>query len=106
MLRSAWLSTSTCFSAKPSYRFPHDVLGAVARLGVPTLILTGAREIASRREHAAKLLKTIPNAREVIFHDSGHLSNLTEATRYNRVVIDFCTGVDSGTAASSGPAQD
>ena len=81
-----------------SYRFPHDVPGAVARLGVPTLILTGARDTKARRENAAKLLETIPNAREVTLHDSGHLSNLTEAARYNRVVIDFCAGVDSGTS--------
>ncbi len=89
-----------------SYRFPHDLLGAVARLGVPTLILTGARDTVARREHAAKLVKTTPDAREVIFHDSGHLSNLTEPARYNRVVRGFCTGVDSGISLSNDPAQD
>ncbi len=109
LLEQMLLDTSDAVFAEftpESYRFPHDVLSAVARLGVPTLILTGARDTVARREHAAKLVKTIPDAREVTFHDSGHLNNLTEASRYNRVVIDFCERVDSGTAASNGRAQD
>ncbi len=73
--------------------FPHDVLGMLSRLDVPCLILTGARDTATRHEHARRLLEAMPRARQIVFEDSGHLSNLTEAPAYNRHVADFCAGV-------------
>lgn len=75
--------------------FPHDVLAGIARLDKPCLILTGAHDTATRREHARRLLQATPRAREIVFRDSGHLSNLTEAPGYNRHVTEFCAGVDS-----------
>ena len=78
------------------YQFSIDVLASLERLTIPTLILTGAQETDSRREHARKLTRLIPGAREVILSRSGHLSNLTEPGVFNQAVIEFCSCVDAG----------
>ena len=71
-----------------------DVQGELARLQVPTLILTGALETVRLRAHAKKLLELIPDSREVVFAHSGHLSNMSEPALYNEQVIGFCNKVD------------
>jgi hypothetical protein len=43
----------------------------------------------------------MPRAREVVFRHSGHLSNLSEAKKYNREVAAFCASVD-GCAGATG----
>jgi len=75
--------------------FPHDVLDGLSRFEQPCLVLTGARETATRREHARRLLESIPRSREIVFEHSGHLSNLTEEKRYNRTVAEFCASADA-----------
>lgn len=71
-----------------------DVVAAVAAAGIPVLLLTGARETASRRRVAGQLLARLPDCREVEFAASGHLANLTEPGAYNAAVVDFCREVD------------
>ena len=78
------------------YYFPHDVLQRLSTLDKPCLVLTGAHETQSRREHARRLLESIPHCREIVFRHSAHLSNLTEAEDYNRQVAIFCASVDDG----------
>jgi pimeloyl-ACP methyl ester carboxylesterase len=56
---------------------------------LPTLLITGERETAARKAHAQKLLETLPDARERVLPDCGHLSNLSQAASYNGVVLDF-----------------
>lgn len=80
--------------------FPHDVLARLSLLDKPCLILTGAHETATRREHARLLLESMPCAREIVFGHSGHLSNFLEAEAYNRQVAAFCAGVDEHAGAT------
>jgi pimeloyl-ACP methyl ester carboxylesterase len=80
--------------------FPHDVLAALSRLEAACLILTGAHDTAARREHARRLRESMPRAREIVFENSGHLSNLMEAETYNRQIAAFCVSVD----VAAGPA--
>jgi pimeloyl-ACP methyl ester carboxylesterase len=74
--------------------FPHDVLGSLSRFERPCLVLTGAYETATRREHARRLLESLPDGEEIVFEHSGHLCNLTEEHAYNLQVADFCARVD------------
>ena len=83
-----------------NHSFPHDVLARFSLLDKPCLILTGAHETATRREHARRLLESTPCAREIVFGHSGHLSNLLEAEAYNREVAAFCAGVDEHAGAT------
>jgi len=80
-----------------SFEFSGDVLAAMAEFPRPTLLLTGAHETETRRDHARELLRRIPNCKEVLFRDSGHISNLTEPDRYNKAVIDFCRRAEDDT---------
>lgn len=73
-----------------SFTFSVDVLAAMSNFARPTLLLTGKEETETRRRHATELVHRIPNCREVIFSDSGHLCNLTEPDLYNKAVIEFC----------------
>jgi len=89
-----------------SYTHATDVLSALADFPQPTLLLTGLRETRTRRMHAEALLARIPKCREVIFENSGHLSNLTEPALFNQAVIDFCTGIDKDKASSGSGTLD
>lgn len=81
------------FSAS-HYAFPLSVADELPRLTAPTLLLTGAHETTARRTHAQRLLKLVPDSREIIFEQSGHMCNLTEPELYNRCVEEFCKEVD------------
>lgn len=89
-----------------SYSHTNDVLAALADFPRPTLLLTGARETHTRRKHAEALLARIPDCHEVIFENSGHLSNLTEPALFNQAVIDFCRRIESDKASSARGALD
>lgn len=89
-----------------SYATAQDVYAALSGLTMPTLLLTGAAETRTRRAHAAVLLSRIPDSKEVVFQNSGHLSNLTEPELYNAAVIDFCEGLDGRKLALAGGALD
>jgi pimeloyl-ACP methyl ester carboxylesterase len=70
-----------------------DLLGALAGLELPVLLITGARETAARRANAQKLLETLPDCREVLLEDCGHLSNFSRPAAYNHVVQEFIRAV-------------
>ena len=66
-----------------------DVTARMSRFERPVLLLTGAEETAARQQQAAELLRLLPDGREIVLANSGHLSNLTEPGAYNRAVLDF-----------------
>lgn len=76
------------------YHFDVDVLAALQRLDVPTLILTGRAETLARRRHAQELCRRIPVASEALI-DGGHLCNLVAPETYNRAVKEFCEATEA-----------
>ena len=48
----------------------------------------------------------IPDCQEVIFENSGHLSNLTESELFNQAVIDFCRRIENDATRLAGSALD
>jgi pimeloyl-ACP methyl ester carboxylesterase len=72
-----------------SYAFSTDVLEQISAFERPVLIVTGAQETATRHAHAAALLRRLPDCKEVVLLNSGHLANLTEPVEYNLAIIDF-----------------
>jgi pimeloyl-ACP methyl ester carboxylesterase len=63
--------------------------GTLAKLDLPTLLITGALETRARKAHARHLLALLPGASEIAMPASGHLSNLSEPGRYNTTVLAF-----------------
>jgi pimeloyl-ACP methyl ester carboxylesterase len=82
-----------------SYGFSTDVLERMSTFERPVMVVTGARETATRQAHAAELLRHLPDCKEVVLPKSGHLANLTEPVEYNLAIIDFIGGAE--TLASS-----
>lgn len=76
------------------YTFDIDVLEALSTRSPPILILTGAHETLARKRHAQVICERTDECSEIVFADSGHLSNLTEPGRFNRVVADFLSSLD------------
>ncbi|NCF23109.1 MAG: alpha/beta fold hydrolase [Gammaproteobacteria bacterium] len=77
------------------YAYPIDVSSALPRFHRPVLLITGATESVNRKRHAAELLSRLPDCREVVLEDGGHLCNLTAANDYNNAVREFCRTVES-----------
>ncbi len=71
-----------------------DVAALLSAQSIPTLIITGSLEIAARKQHAAHLLRLMPEAAEVVIEGAGHLSNLSHASRYNELVMGFCSAIE------------
>lgn len=84
---------------------PADIRPRLPDLRLPTLIITGATDSPTRRQHAQTLARLLPNARLEQFDNSGHLCNLTEPERYNRLVIEFCRSVDGAQQPSGMRSQ-
>ena len=80
-----------------SYLYPTDVLSALPTFERPVLLITGEAECASRKRHAAELLARLPDCREVVLEDGGHLCNLTAAAAYNDAIRVFCQSVETNT---------
>ena len=78
------------------YACPVDVLSSLRDLHTPVLIITGATESESRKRHAGELLNRLPDCREIVLEDGGHLCNLTAARHYNDAVREFCLSAESG----------
>ena len=76
------------------YTFRIDVLAALAASAIPVLLLTGAKETGARKAHAATIGRRVPDCREVIFEESGHLANLTEPDALNATLADFINAVE------------
>ncbi|WP_439101337.1 alpha/beta fold hydrolase [Congregibacter sp.] len=71
---------------------PQTAVAVLERLeNVPTatLVITGERETAARKAHAAKLCDIMPCAQEVTLTRCGHLSNLSRPEAYNAVLKRF-----------------
>jgi pimeloyl-ACP methyl ester carboxylesterase len=63
-----------------------DRLGEIA---CPTLVVWGDRDRLVPVRDASEFERLIPNARKVIFEDTGHVAMLERPTRFNAVLEDF-----------------
>ena len=77
----------------------HDKLDTV---GMPALVLSGARDVNGYREIADVLADRLPAARLVRFENSGHVLNLEEPDRFNAVVRDFAAQMGSPEGRAAG----
>jgi pimeloyl-ACP methyl ester carboxylesterase len=81
-----------------------ELEGELARLEVPTLIMTGDEDEPCL-EPALFLKRTIRTAGLVVLPNSGHAINLEEPDLFNRAVLDFLTAVDAGRWPRRDPAS-
>lgn len=69
-----------------------SVLDRVRGIACPTLVISGDRDYTPPATKAA-YVAMMPNARLVVFEDSGHATPIDQAERFNACVLEFLAGV-------------
>jgi len=81
-----------------------DLEDLLARLEVPTLIITGDEDDPCL-EAGIFMKRTIPTAGLLVLPKSGHTINLEEPEAFNRALLDFLTAADAGRWTRRNPAS-
>jgi pimeloyl-ACP methyl ester carboxylesterase len=79
--------------APPSGPVASVTMDDLPRIGVPTLVLAGDREVPFLQIVARALAYYIPNARLAVVSGGGHMVNLIEPDRYNATILEFLADV-------------
>lgn len=66
-----------------------DLRPHLRKIGVPTLIIVGRHDFITNVAMAEEMAKHIPDARLVIFEDSGHYAFVEEPENFYRVIKEF-----------------
>ncbi|MFV5464827.1 alpha/beta hydrolase, partial [Acinetobacter sp. 207] len=66
-----------------------DYREALTQLGCPTVFFTGAQSTLYAAEGQRQVVEAMPNAKQVIFHQSGHTPLLTEPLKFNQEISQF-----------------
>lgn len=67
----------------------------VRGLTIPTCVIVGKNDMITPQSDAEALADTIRNRILHVLPTSGHLSNLEQTERFNRIVADFCSTLSS-----------
>lgn len=74
-------------------RLDPPAAGRLDEIHVPTLVIIGDRDVSGIQQTAEKLATDIPGARKVVIHDTAHVPNMEKPDEFNRVVLDFLSGL-------------
>jgi len=67
----------------------YDLRPRLGEVRAPTLVLTGRHDWICAPAHSDTLVRGIPDARQVMFEESGHRVIKEENERFVRVVTEF-----------------
>jgi L-proline amide hydrolase len=70
------------------------VMDSLPRIAVPTLVISGAKDIATP-ECVQPFVDDIPKARQRVFPESSHMPHIEERDAFIRVVSGFLSEVDA-----------
>lgn len=68
-------------------------IGRLEEVRAPALVIVGDRDVPFTVESAHLLAQRIPNAREVILHETAHVPNMERPEEFTRAVEDFFASV-------------
>jgi 3-oxoadipate enol-lactonase len=66
-----------------------DMTESLAKISVPTLIITGEKDKLATVADAQLMNSKIKNSQFIMIHDAGHLSNLENPEEFNSAMINF-----------------
>lgn len=66
-----------------------DTLDRLGQIALPTLVVVGDQDPSTPPAAAEAIHERIPGSRLEVLTDASHLSNLEQATAFNRVLTDF-----------------
>ncbi|MFL5884762.1 MAG: alpha/beta fold hydrolase [Thermoleophilaceae bacterium] len=75
--------------------FDYDFRDRLEEIECPVLIVWGADDMVVWARDADEYEQVIPNARKVIFEDTGHLPMVERAPEFNALIEDFLAGRDA-----------
>ena len=70
-----------------------SVLDRMPEVAVPTLVIVGAEDKATKPDKARRIAERVPGARLEVVPAAGHLSTLEQPEHINRLLADFLAGV-------------
>lgn len=68
-----------------------DSRPGLAAIGCPTVVIVGAQDVLTPPDRAAEIAAGLPNARQVVVPDCGHLSTLEQPEAVTRALTAFLT---------------
>ena len=89
------------FGAKVVQRPAVPVFQRIAKIRVPTLILSGERDHPDARANYERAAATIPGAKKLEIPGAAHLVNVDQPEQFNRAVLDFLSGLGAGNRPGS-----
>jgi len=66
-----------------------DILGRIAAIRAPTLVMCGTLDRATEPVHSERIADRIPGARLVLVSGAGHLSALEQPAKVNETLVPF-----------------
>jgi pimeloyl-ACP methyl ester carboxylesterase len=83
------------YSARVTSVISFDVRNQLAKVGVPTLLITPADDRLVGAQAARELCQGLPNAREVVLPSTGHMFRFTHPSLYGQTILEFLQELDS-----------
>jgi pimeloyl-ACP methyl ester carboxylesterase len=90
------------YTARVTSVIGFDVRDRLSRVNVPTLLLTPQDDKLVGDNAAKEMLAGIPDVREVVLPETGHMFRFTHPDRYGHAITAF---LNDATAARSGPSR-
>jgi pimeloyl-ACP methyl ester carboxylesterase len=83
------------YTARVTSVISFDVRDQLAKIKVPTLLITPADDQLVGEQAARELCQGLTNAREVVLPDTGHMFRFTHPGLYGKIILDFLQDLDS-----------
>lgn len=83
------------YSARVASVATFDVRDQLAKVSVPTLLITPADDKLIGERAAQELRHGLPDAREVILPETGHMFRFTHPGLYGRTITEFVQGLEA-----------
>jgi pimeloyl-ACP methyl ester carboxylesterase len=85
------------YSARVASVISFDVRDQLAKVGVPTLLITPADDRLVGAQAARELCQGLPDAHEVVLPNTGHMFRFTHPSLYGRTIVEFLQDLESTT---------
>jgi len=82
------------YSARVTSVISFDVRQQLAKVSVPTLLITPADDRLVGAQAAQELRQGLPNVREVVLPSTGHMFRFTHPNLYGHTILDFLDHAD------------
>ncbi|WP_232315561.1 alpha/beta fold hydrolase [Mycobacterium celatum] len=77
------------YSARVARVISFDVRDQLAKVNIPTLLITPEDDQLVGDQAARELRQGLPNAREVVLPETGHMFRFTHPSLYGRTILEF-----------------